>query len=282
MILSGALPATSPGLAVAWVGGAASLAYAVSAWLSSRGRGGRGGQGALAIAWLLHGAALLADVLHDAIVGGGVRFGFAPVLSVTMWLVLAVYTLENRDAPVNVVQRGIAFAALITLLLMLYFPGTPHPAAASPWSPLHWVLGVASYGLFGAAVVHGLMLDASERRLRLRVPGAATGSPPAGVLGMPLLKLERLTFRMVDAGFVVLTLALLLGIGELQAWRWDHKTVFSLLGWGTFLALIVGRRWQGWRGRQATRWLYGGALLLLLAYVGSRFVLEVLLSRSGG
>jgi ABC-type uncharacterized transport system permease subunit len=275
MILSGALPASSPGLVVAWIGGAASLAYAVSAWLSTR---ERGGQGALAVAWLLHGAALLADVMHDAIVGGGVRFGFAPVLSVTMWLVLAVYTLENRNAPVNVVQRGIAFAALLTLLLMLYFPGTPHPAAASPWSPLHWVLGVASYALFGAAVVHGLMLDASERRLRLRVPGAAA-PPPAGVLGMPLLKLERLTFRLVDAGFVVLTLALLLGFGELQAWRWDHKTVFSMLGWATFLALIVGRRRQGWRGRQATRWLYGGALLLMLAYVGSRFVLEVLLTR---
>ena len=96
---------------------------------------------------------------------------------------------------------------------------------------------------------------------------------------MPLLKLERLTFRFVEGGFAVLTAALLLGLAS-PNWRWlDHKTVLSLLGWATLAALLVGRHWRGWRGRQATRWLYLGALLLLLAYVGSRFVLEVLLHR---
>jgi MYXO-CTERM domain-containing protein len=94
-----------------------------------------------------------------------------------------------------------------------------------------------------------------------------------------LLQLERLTFRFVEAGFVLLTLTLALGIFTLAAWRWDHKTVFSLLAWLVFAALLVGRRRRGWRGRQATRWLYGGAALLLLAYVGSRFVLEVMLGR---
>jgi ABC-type uncharacterized transport system permease subunit len=102
------------------------------------------------------------------------------------------------------------------------------------------------------------------------------------VLGMPLLRLERLTFRFVEAGFVVLTLALLLGAVTAVRWRWDHKTVFSLLGWLVFAALLAGRMWRGWRGRQATRWLYAGAALLLLAYVGSRFVLEVVLGRAVG
>jgi len=97
---------------------------------------------------------------------------------------------------------------------------------------------------------------------------------------MPLMLLERLTFRFVEAGFCVLTATLLLGILTTVQWRWsDHKAVFSLLAWGVFAALLVGRRVRGWRGRQATRWLYAGALLLLLAYVGSRFVLEVLLGR---
>jgi ABC-type uncharacterized transport system permease subunit len=58
--------------------------------------------------------------------------------------------------------------------------------------------------------------------------------------------------------------------------------VLSLLGWSTFAALIAGRQWRGWRGRRATRWLYVGALLLLLAYVGSRFVTEVVLQRAAG
>ena len=71
-----------------------------------------------------------------------------------------------------------------------------------------------------------------------------------------------------------------LGMLTAARWRWDHKTIFSLLGWAVFAGLLAGRLLRGWRGRQATRWLYSGAALLLLAYVGSRFVLEVVLGRS--
>jgi ABC-type uncharacterized transport system permease subunit len=96
---------------------------------------------------------------------------------------------------------------------------------------------------------------------------------------MPLLRLERLTFQFVTAGFVVLSVAIVLGWTATDAWRWDHKTVFSVLGWLVFAGLMAGRRFFGWRGRRATRWVYAGAALLLLAYVGSHFVLEVLLKR---
>jgi ABC-type uncharacterized transport system permease subunit len=56
--------------------------------------------------------------------------------------------------------------------------------------------------------------------------------------------------------------------------------VFAVLGWLTFAALIIGRRTRGWRGRQAVRWVYGGVALLMLSYIGSRFVFEVLLHRA--
>jgi ABC-type uncharacterized transport system permease subunit len=80
---------------------------------------------------------------------------------------------------------------------------------------------------------------------------------------------------------VVLTATLVLGLATTVHWRWsDHKAVFSLLAWGVFAGLLAGRRLRGWRGRRATRWLYVGAVLLLLAYAGSRFVLEVLLGRT--
>jgi ABC-type uncharacterized transport system permease subunit len=105
-------------------------------------------------------------------------------------------------------------------------------------------------------------------------------------VGLPLLTLERLTFRFVTAGFVLLTATLAAGwlfgdslYGSPAAWRWDHKTVFSLLSWLTFAVLLVGRSRFGWRGRKAVRVLYIGAGLLLLGYAGSRFVLEVVLGR---
>ncbi len=110
------------------------------------------------------------------------------------------------------------------------FPASCGPQALSRWAPLHWVLGIASYGLFGAAVLHGAMLSRAERQMRSNARRAAALAPA----GMPLLRLERLTFRFVAAGFVVLSAALLLGAWFANPWRWDHKTVFSMLGWVVF------------------------------------------------
>jgi ABC-type uncharacterized transport system permease subunit len=136
------------------------------------------------------------------------------------------------------------------------------------------------------------MLDSAERAMRSRAGILATASGQvglaggaslpggAGPMGMPLLRLERLTFRFVEAGFAVLTAALVLGVMTAAPFRFNHKTVFSLLGWAVFAALLLGRHRQGWRGRRATRWLYVGAALLLLAYAGSRFVFEVVLGRA--
>ena len=229
--------------------------------------------------FLLHALLLLIDIGGIGLQQPGARLGFGPVLSVTVWLVVAVYTVESRLLPMPAVRQWLGLAGVFAVLVAALFPGESRPIT-SPLGPLHFVLGVGSYGLFGAAVLHALLLDAAERRLRPVVasaPRSVSGSPS----GMPLLQLERLTFRFVQAGFVALTVTLVLGIVFTTHWRWaDHKAVFSLLAWCVFAALLLGRHLRGWRGKRATRWLYVGATLLLLAYVGSRFVLEVLLGRA--
>ncbi len=261
------------------------LAYAVAAWPTRS--PSRLPAPALVAGWLLHAVLLGLDIGGWGRGEPGARLGFGPVLSLTVWLVLAVHEIESRFMPLPGVRRVLAINGAAVVLVAWAFPGEVR-AAASVWAPVHWLLGVASYALFGAAVLHAWMLDSAERQLRLRKAGGSGAfglSPagmPAGPMGMPLLRLERLTFRFVEAGFVVLTGALLLGVATAAQWRWDHKTVFSLLGWTVFAALLLGRQWRGWRGRRATRWLYAGAVLLLLAYVGSRFVFEVLVARPAG
>ncbi len=229
---------------------------------------------ALLVGWIAQGISIVID---DAGVGSslpGVRFGFAPALSVTLWFVLAVYQLETRFVPLPGARRALASLGAVVVILAWIFPGQVHVQAASVWAPLHWLLGIASYGLFGVAVLHALLLNRAERQMR--VTGAPSGP---GAAGVPLLRLERLTFRFVAAGFVVLSAAIVLGIWFSDTWRWDHKAVFSVLGWLVFAGLLAGRRAFGWRGPKATRVVYAGAALLLLAYVGSRFVLEVVLHR---
>jgi ABC-type uncharacterized transport system permease subunit len=100
----------------------------------------------------------------------------------------------------------------------------------------------------------------------------------------PLLTLERFLFRLVVLGYALLTLTMLSGIvfsEELfgKPLTWTHKVVFSVLGWLVFGALLVGRYRYGWRGKVALRWILVGSVLLLLAYIGSKFVLEAILHR---
>lgn len=248
---------------------AALVAYVGAALLPQRRE--RLWQGLLLGGWIAHGLAIVVDIAGIGTSASGARFGFAPALSATLWLVLTVYGIESRFVALHGVRRTLAALGALAVLLALAYPGELRPHALSRWAPLHWLLGLASYGLFGAAVLHGVLLNRAERQLKSRTV------PPAS--GMPLLRLERLTFRFVGAGFAVLSAALLLGAWFANPWRWDHKTVFSILGWIVFAALLAGRQAFGWRGPRATRWLYAGAALLLLAYVGSRFVLEVLLHR---
>lgn len=256
---------------------AALLAYGVAASLRES-ADGRAVRLLLVLGWLLHLAALVLDIAGLGMAQPGARFGFAPALSMTMWLVLAVYMVESRFVPLPGARRVLSGLALLTVALAWAYPGTSRPLAASPWAPLHWVAGLASYGLFGVAVLHAVMLNRAERQMRTK---QLSKKPPA-VAGLPLLRLERLTFQFVGAGVVVLSLALLLGWWFTPHWRWDHKNLLSVLGWLVLTGLLTGRRVFGWRGRRATRWLYLGAALLLLAYAGSRFVLEVLLQRASG
>ena len=100
----------------------------------------------------------------------------------------------------------------------------------------------------------------------------------------PLMVQETLLFRLIRFSFIVLTLTVLTGIAvslrvDNQLVPLDHKTLFTLLSWLTFGALLIGRRLRGWRGRTALKWTLAGFCLLLLAYTGSRFVLDVILQR---
>jgi ABC-type uncharacterized transport system permease subunit len=269
MILASDIPLTL------WLALPTAAAYTLTALMGPR-VAPEMGHRLLSVPWALHGLGLIFALFAPQ--DGGLRFGFAPALSVTAWLMLTFYVLEHHWFPQLRTRWTLAMVGAAVVVLAAAFPGTPLHTQTSPILPLHLALGVASYGLFAAAVVHAWLMSRAEKNIRM---GTDTH------VGLPLLTLERLTFRFVTAGFVLLTATLLAGwvfgdllYGAQAAWRWDHKTVFSLLSWLTFAVLLVGRSRFGWRGRKAVRVLYIGTGLLLLGYAGSRFVLEVVLGRA--
>ena len=258
----------------------AAALYAICAVLPPRMRGAV--SAGTALGWLLQGAALWVDVLNP----GGLRVGFAVMLSATLWMSVAVYWLENRNFPLDGLRALVLPCAAVAVLLPLAFPGTVVPLAGkSPWFSWHVAISILAYSTLTIAAFHAVLMALQEAKLHTRTGMAVHGWLEAAIDRLPaLLTMEKLLFRLIAFGFAMLTLTVLSGIvfsEELfgMAFKWDHKTVFTMLSWALFGLLLAGRYWRGWRGKTALSFTLSGFATLLLAYVGSRFVLEVVLHR---
>lgn len=225
---------------------------------------------------MLHGAGLYWLLFP----GGAMNFGFSYALSLMVWLALVFYWIENFYARIEGLQTLAMPVAAVCALLPLAFPGQHLLAnAGSPVFRAHFMMAMLAYSVFTLAALHALLMAVAEKRLHQGKLSRALGGLP------PLLTMEMLLFRLIAIAFVLLTLTLGTGIVFSEtlfgrAFRFDHKTVFAVVSWLTFGALLAGRHFRGWRGRIALRWTLAGFATLLLAYVGSRFVLEVILARS--
>lgn len=236
----------------------------------------------LAAGVVSHGVAMHAAMAAG---GGGVRFGFGPALSATFWVGVAVLWFEGLSVRAEALRTAVLPAAAVAVLLPLFFPGSVY--ATESHRPLfipHLVVGTLAYGVLMLAALHAALMTAAERALH-GAPGASSSIFARWLEELPpLLVLERILFRFIAVGFVLLTLTAVSGIAFSEQvfgrpLRLEHKSVFTIAAWALFGVLLVGRARWGWRGRTALRLTLAGFFVLLLAYVGSRFVLEVLLGR---
>jgi len=236
--------------------------------------------------WLIAALALHAgSLLLAARTTEGWSFGFAFVLSATLWIGVAVMWFEGLTVGLRALRSLLLPIAAIVTLLPLFFPGAELvQAARRPLFAPHLIAGTLAYGVLSLAALHALLMAAAERLLHGRLP--LRGRWGARLLDElpPLLALERILFRLISIGFICLTATAVSGIffSEQVFGRplaLNHKIVFTLVSWAVFGALLLGRLLWGWRGRTALRLTLGGFVLLLLGYVGSHFVLEVVLGR---
>jgi ABC-type uncharacterized transport system permease subunit len=264
--------------------GTAFLLYAALAFHFWRTRW-RGGSAPTFSRWergaIIAPLALHTWLVYDMLWTPELRFGFGQALSMMLWLAVIIYWIESRFLQLEGLQAPVLALAAVCVPLPALFPGLASVSSASEHTTelrLHLALAMIAYGLFTIAALHALAMTLMERRLH----GGTLVGPLAAL--PPLLVMERLLFRVILAGFAFLTLTLLTGIVFSEtlfgrALKFDHKTVFAIASWFIFAALLAGRYLYGWRGRIALRWTLAGFVALLLAYVGSRFVLEVILNR---
>lgn len=233
-------------------------------------------RGAIAGTLLLQGATLYSGLFG----AGGMRFSFSFALALMLWLAVFIYWLESFRSRMDGLQPMVLPLAAACALLPALFPQLHVVANAGAWGfKLHFLAAMLAYSLFTLSALHAVFMSFAERKLHRRVLTKSLASLP------PILTMETVLFRMILIAFALLTLAL--GSGVLfsetlfgKALVLDHKTLFAFASWGIFAALLIGRRVYGWRGRIALRWTLTGFMVLLLAYIGSRFVAEVILGRT--
>lgn len=234
------------------------------------------------LGWLLHGTALALDVLLPS----SLRVGFAVMLSATLWISVAVYWVESRNLSLDGLRALVLPCAAVAVLLPAIFPGSVVSLEGKPvlfaW---HIAISLLAYSTLTIAAFHAVLMALQESKLHTRAPVKQDGWFSAALDRLPaLLTMEKLLFRLIALGFTLLTLTVFSGIVFSEQLfglpvKWNHKTVFTMLSWFMFGVLLVGRRWRGWRGKTALSFTLSGFATLLLAYVGSRFVMEVVLHR---
>jgi len=225
---------------------------------------------------VIHGSLLYTSLLRPEGLNLGIFHAASLVAMTTALLLLLAAFLEPVD------NLGIAVfpVAAISIGLTMLYPAPHIITSATSWQlDSHILTSLLAYSILGLAVLQSILLAIQDSHLRNRSPGGFIRALP------PLQTMESLLFQMIATGFVLLTLALVTGtlfLEDIFAQHLVHKTTLSIIAWGVFAILLWGRWRFGWRGRTAIRWTIGGFIFLMLAYFGSKFVLELVLGNQAG
>ncbi len=225
---------------------------------------------------LLISFAIIAQALNftDFWVVEGIIFGLANSASFVAWLIAILLFLSSISKPVHALGILVYPLAAFTLIFSIYFPDTTTKVIPISLAS-HVFLSITAYALLALSVCQSVLLKIQEQHLHARKINGFINKLP------PLQTMENLLFQSLRIGFYLLTLSLITGfvfIEDFFAQHLIHKTVLSLIAWIIFAVLVFGRKIFGWRGKQAITSIQVGFGILVLAYFGSKFVLERLLT----
>ena len=229
----------------------------------------------LIVGLICHGAALAYALFS----GEGLNIGFSHAVSLIVWLVMLAYTLIGFDNQLlRIVALYLAPIAAVAAILPMVLPAHRVVNYADWAFKMHFIVAILAYAVYTVATLHALLMLSLETRLH-------EGNLPPLLQGLPpLLRLEALLFQLLGVAFLLLTATLVTGIFFSETlfgkpFQVTYKTVFAAFSWLIFGGLLFGNRKFGWRGKLAVRWTLIGFVLLLLSYVGSKFVSEIILQR---
>lgn len=205
--------------------------------------------------------------------------GLGDALVLVSWLMVLLYGLGSFFYSLKGLQLLLYPCIAAALLLAWIFPGrhAAYPVSNLPFM-LHVSASLLAYSLFAITALLAVLILFVNRQLHRHRISAFTAAMP------PLLSIEKMMFQGLWAGFILLTVAVLSGTVFAEAVfgapaAFTHKTVFGMASWLIYAVILFRRHTRAWRGKKAAQWMLAAFACLMLAYIGSKFVLEVLLGR---
>src|SRR3569832_264235 len=221
---------------------------------------------------------LIAVVLHQNLfLVSGLNLGFFNALSLLSWLIAFLVLMAALFQPVENLGIAVLPLAALALSLEMAFPSIHVVSENLPATlRVHIAISMLSYSLFSIAAGQAILLAVQNRHLHNKRPGGCIRALP------PLVTMEALLFQMIAVAFVLQSLSLLSGIlyiDDIFAQHLAHKTVLAIAAWLVYATLLIGRWRKNKHKHKTNHKTKSNNITLLLAYLGSKWVLEILLHR---
>ena len=221
---------------------------------------------------IAHGYVLYNILVQD----DGLNLALMNAVNLVAWVITILFLISAFRKPIN--NLGILVMPLTALLLIgqWLWPGPPLLLSEfSAKESVHIIISLLAYSLLAIAAGQSVLLMVQENQIKHKHPGGFIRALP------PMETMESLMFQMILVGFILLTLTLVSGVFFSEEvfgkpLQFNHHIVLSIISWLIFALLLFGRWRFGWRGKAAAIWTLSGFAILMLAYFGTKFVLEIL------
>lgn len=211
-------------------------------------------------------------VIHQTGLPHGLQLPLFTAMAATSLIIVLLHVTLCLKRPADYLGIAIYPVAAITLLAS-HASGAIPPSSANAVQ-IHVFLSLLAYAILALAAAQAVLVAIQRHYLSRHKPGGFIRALP------PLDSTEQLLFTLLTCGFLLLSLSLASGyfyLEDMFSQRLVHKTVLSSVAWAIFGILLFGRWRYGWRGKKAVQWTLAGFGLLIVAYFGTKLVLEVLL-----
>ncbi|MDH3994600.1 MAG: cytochrome c biogenesis protein CcsA, partial [Gammaproteobacteria bacterium] len=207
----------------------------------------------------------------------GVDLGFYKISAVIFLVINLACIMSLTRRPLQNLLVALFPLAAMAVLVSTYAPDTAAIRTdLSAGIMLHIGSSILAYAVLALAAAQSALLAAQDHQLKHRHTRGLVQILP------PLQLMETMLFELLWVGVILLTVSIISGfvfVDDIFAQSLVHKTVLTIAAWLLLSVLLWGHYQLGWRSKTAVRLTLAGFGLLVLAFFGSKLVLELILQR---